>query len=328
MSIDPRAFRNALGTFATGVTIVTTQDRSGYDVGVTANSFNSVSLEPPLVLWSLAKASASLAAFMEADYFAVHILAANQDALSNQFAKPGHNKFADLKITRGLQNIPLLADCAARFQCKVEFRYEGGDHVIFVGQVQEFEHSGHAPLVYHGGRYAMAVRMEPATATPPGVTPEPDSSFSQDFLIYLLGRAHHQLFLGLRRELNRFGLSEDGWFVLSLLGVSDNRTLAELDRLLAHTGKRVRDELIANLAASDFLLLHGPFGPHSRVTLTDAGRHAVIELVAAGKAIEDHATQSFDKGEQLLLKQALRNIIRATDSGADLRLGYSSADDE
>lgn len=328
MTIDPREFRNALGTFATGVTIVTTHDRAGSDVGVTANSFNSVSLDPPLVLWSLAKASKSLAAFLESDYFAVHVLAANQDVLSNQFAKRGGNKFANLNIVRGLGNVPLLTDCAACFQCKVAFRYEGGDHVIFVGQVEQFEHSGHPPLVYHGGSYALAVRMEHPPDTAAEVVPEPDSSFSQDFLIYLLGRAHHQLFLGLRRELERFGLSEEGWFILSLLGVSDNRTLAELDRLLAYTGKRVRYELVASLAANDFVQLRGPYDPHVRVTLTNAGRQAVIELVAAGKAIEDHATKSFGKGEQFLLKQALRKIIRDTDPGSDVRVNFAADDEE
>jgi len=327
MTIDPREFRNALGTFATGVTIVTTQDKAGNDVGVTANSFNSVSLDPPLVLWSLAKLSGNLQAFNEADYFAVHVLAANQEALSNQFAKRGGNKFANVSVTRGIGNVPLLPDSAACFQCKVAFRYEGGDHVIFVGQVEQFEHSGHAPLVYHGGRYALAVRMDPAEDTSE-VAAEPDSSFSQDFLIYLLGRAHHQLFLGLRCELERFGLSEEGWFVLSLLGVSDNRTLAELDRLLAYTGKRVRYELVANLAANDFVQLHGPYDPHAQVTLTDAGRHAVIELVAAGKALEDHAMKSFGKGEQFLLKQALRKIVRDTVPAADVRLKFADGEEE
>src|SRR5215213_7611295 len=134
-AIDARAFRNALGAFTTGVTIVTTRDSCGRDVGLTVNSFNSVSLEPPLVLWSLARSSASLAAFVEADYFAVHILGARQEALSNLFAQRGADKFAGIAMRRGHGGVPLLDGCAARFECRTAYRHEGGDHEIFVGEV-------------------------------------------------------------------------------------------------------------------------------------------------------------------------------------------------
>ena len=312
MSIDPKEFRAALGSFATGVTIVTTHSKNGDDIGVTANSFNSVSLDPPLVLWSLAKNALSLDAFSESGYFTVHILTAAQDALSNQFAKRGVNKFADIAITRGVGNTPLLPDCAARFQCRTEFRYEGGDHVIFVGHVEAYDYSNHSPLLFHGGRYAHAVRIEQNSGI---LTEEPDSSFSQDFLIYLLGRAHHHLFLYLRRELQRFGLDEDGWFVLSLLGVSSDRSVAELERLLAYTGKHITEALVTYLAEHDFVCLHGEYAPQTRVTLTNVGRRVVIELVGAGKAAEDHATRNIAPGEQHLLKQSLRRVILDTFPG-------------
>jgi len=309
MPIDPKQFRAALGSFATGVTIVTTHSKNGEDIGVTANSFNSVSLDPPLVLWSLAKNAMSLQAFSDSGYFTVHILTAAQDALSNLFAKRGIDKFANLNISRGVGNTPLLPDCAARFQCRTEFRYEGGDHVIFVGYVEEFDYSNHSPLLFHGGRYAHAVRIDPSTGK---VTEEPDSSFSQDFLIYLLGRAHHHLFLYLRRELERFGLNEDGWFVLSLLGVYSDRSIAELEQLLAYTGKHITEDLVTSLAEHDFVCLHGEFAPHTRLTLTNVGRRVVIELVGAGKAAEDHATRNLTHGEQQALKQSLRRLILDT----------------
>jgi 3-hydroxy-9,10-secoandrosta-1,3,5(10)-triene-9,17-dione monooxygenase reductase component len=309
MPIDPKQFRAALGSFATGVTIVTTHSKNGEDIGVTANSFNSVSLDPPLVLWSLAKNAMSLQAFSESGYFTVHILTAAQDALSNLFAKRGIDKFASLNISRGIGNTPLLPDCAARFQCRTEFRYEGGDHVIFVGHVEEFEYNNHSPLLFHGGKYAHAVRIDPSTGN---VTEEPDSSFSQDFLIYLLGRAHHHLFVYLRRELERFGLNEDGWFVLSLLGVSSDRSIGELERLLAYTGKHITEELVTSLAEHDFVCLHGEYAAQTRLTLTNIGRRVVIELVGAGKAAEDHATRNLTQGEQLALKQSLRRIILDT----------------
>ncbi len=308
-----RQFRSALGAFATGVTIVTTRTRTGVDVGLTANSFNSVSLEPPMVLWSLAKNAKSLPAFLESGYFAVHVLSAAQEKLSHTFATRGADKFAGLAIERGRGDIPLLDGCSARFQCRTAVKYEGGDHVVFIGEVEAFDHFDRPPLLFHGGRYAAAVaRPKPPPASETG---EPDSSFSEDFLIFLLGRAHFQLFLGLRRDLERHGLTEWQWFVLSILGVRDNRTVAELDEILWRTGTRVTYELIAGLVAAGFAQLHGSNDPHARVTLTEEGRRVVIELVAAAKATESHAEGSLGFADSQLLKQALRSIIRETDPG-------------
>lgn len=323
-SPDPRLFRDALGTFATGVTIVTTVDPGGRDIGLTANSFNSVSLDPPMVLWSLAKSAASLPAFMTAPCFAVHVLAHDQDELSVRFAKRDVDRFENLAVRRGTGGIPLLDGCAARFECRTEFRYEGGDHVIFVGRVERFEHSTRKPLVFHGGQYAHAIKKSPEPAPSPDA--EPDSSFSQDFLIYLLGRAHHQLFLEIRKELQARGLSEDQWFVLSILGVSDDRRLVDLDRMLAYTGKRVTYELLAGLAAADLVRLHGAYDPHMHVKLTDTGRRIVIELVSAAKAAEADSQRNLDAGEVHLLKRALRTIIRDTDPGLPVLMSPHSMD--
>jgi 3-hydroxy-9,10-secoandrosta-1,3,5(10)-triene-9,17-dione monooxygenase reductase component len=320
---EVRSFRNALGAFATGVTVVTTRATDGSDVGLTANSFNSVSLEPPMVLWSLAKSSRALPIFANAPYFAIHVLASDQEPVSRQFSRPTPDKFVGLDIERGPGDIPLLRDFSARFQCRTAFQYEGGDHVIFVGQVEAFAHSNRKPLVFHGGQYALTVGKRDEVV-PDG--PDPTSSFSQDFLIYLLGRAHHQLFLGIRRELERRGLSEQQWFVLSLLGVSDHRTQAELDRLLAYTGKRVTFELLAGLAAADFILLGGAHDPQARASLTDHGRQIVIELVSAAKATESDATRNLDPVELHVLKSALRTIARDTDPGLPLLLAPTDAE--
>lgn len=152
-----RRFRSALGAFATGVTIVTTRESEGRDVGLTANSFNSVSLNPPMVLWSLARGSRSLPAFLSASHFAVHVLAADQEELSLRFAARGSEKFAGIDVERGLADIPLLRGCSARFQCRTAFRHEAGDHMIFVGEVAAFDHSDLPELLFHRGRYALAV---------------------------------------------------------------------------------------------------------------------------------------------------------------------------
>ena len=162
-----RRFRSALGAFATGVTIVTTRDGEGRDVGLTANSFNSVSLEPPMVLWSLSRHARSLPAFLASSHFAVHVLAANQEALSMRFAARGSEKFAGLTLERGVADIPLLPGCSARFQCRTAFRHEAGDHMIFVGEVEEFDHSDLPELLFHRGRYSLAVPKASSPVPPP-----------------------------------------------------------------------------------------------------------------------------------------------------------------
>lgn len=152
-SFDPREYRNALGSFATGVTIVTTRDGGGLPVGVTANSYNSVSLDPPLVLWSLARTSRSFDAFHGADHFAIHVLTGDQEDLAIRFASRGEDKFAGLDLGDGLGGVPLLGHCATRLQCRTVARHDGGDHVIFIGQVERFDRCGGEPLLFHQGRF-------------------------------------------------------------------------------------------------------------------------------------------------------------------------------
>jgi flavin reductase (DIM6/NTAB) family NADH-FMN oxidoreductase RutF len=151
--IDPREFRNALGSFATGVTIVTTTTADGRNVGLTCNSFASVSLNPPLVLWSLVTHSANLTAFQEASHFAVNVLGREQGDLAMQFARSSEDKFAGVSWTPGLGGAPILAGCVAHFQCRSADRYYGGDHVIFLGAVEAFAHVADAPLLFSRGKF-------------------------------------------------------------------------------------------------------------------------------------------------------------------------------
>ncbi len=147
-------FRTALGMFATGVTIVTARAADGTLIGLTANSFNSVSLSPPLVLWSLSRAAGSLAAFSTGSHYAIHILSAEQQELARQFATQGVERFAGVDYASGANGTPLLAGVAARFECFNRSRYEEGDHVILVGEVERCTHTpGASPLLFHGGRF-------------------------------------------------------------------------------------------------------------------------------------------------------------------------------
>jgi 3-hydroxy-9,10-secoandrosta-1,3,5(10)-triene-9,17-dione monooxygenase reductase component len=155
---DPLSLRRVLGSFATGVTIITTRDSEGRKVGLTANSFNTVSLDPPLVLWSLRRQASGMSAFRSSRHWAVHVLAADQEALSNRFAQRCDDRFADLDLTAGHADVPLLRGCAAVLQCRTVSEYEGGDHLIFVGEVLEFEHRSAEPLIFHGGNYAQLLR--------------------------------------------------------------------------------------------------------------------------------------------------------------------------
>ena len=153
-SFTPREFRSALGMFATGVTIVTTLDSDGQAVGLTASSFNSVSLEPPLVLWSLSRAAASMPAFCEGSHFAIHVLASDQRALAERFATRGADRWSGVETTAGAGGAPLLAGAAATFECFNRSHYEEGDHIIFVGEVERCTwREGASPLLYHGGRF-------------------------------------------------------------------------------------------------------------------------------------------------------------------------------
>ncbi|WP_332777576.1 flavin reductase family protein [Polaromonas sp.] len=149
-----REFRASLGMFATGVTIVTARTATGELVGLTANSFNSVSLEPPLVLWSLSQAAGSLPALSAGSHYAINILAADQKALAERFASRREDRWADVLFTEGASGSPLLNGAAATFECFNRSRYEEGDHVIFVGEVERCSHrAGAAPLLFHGGKF-------------------------------------------------------------------------------------------------------------------------------------------------------------------------------
>lgn len=152
--IDSREFRNALGQFPTGVTIVTTLDPLGNKIGMTANSFSSVSLDPMLVLWSVAKTCKAFKAFTEAKQFAIHVLHANQKQISSQFASNCDDRFQDIDHATGHGGVPVLREYSARFECDTECLYEGGDHVILLGRVVAFDNKKLPPLVFHAGRYA------------------------------------------------------------------------------------------------------------------------------------------------------------------------------
>lgn len=153
-SIDPGALRQAFGTFVTGITVITTRDETGTPRGMTANSFSSVSLDPPLLLVCVGKSALSYRAFAEADHFAVNLLHEDQEAVSSTFASKSPDKFQSVDYDSVHTGAPILSDCLTWFDCSVHQRVEAGDHLILIGQVRAFGSSPKLPLCFCRGRYA------------------------------------------------------------------------------------------------------------------------------------------------------------------------------
>ncbi len=158
VGIDPaasddarRQFRNTLGQFVTGVTAMTTLSPEGERVGITVSSFNSLSLDPPLILWSLARTSASFRCFQIGQPFAVNVLSAEQEGVARQFARVGSEKFEGIGLHVGLDRVPLIEGCVVYLECLTDARYPGGDHDIIVGRVRRIYNMGKSPLLFHGG---------------------------------------------------------------------------------------------------------------------------------------------------------------------------------
>ena len=151
---DPRTLRDALGCFATGVTVVTTRDADGRPLGLTANSFTSVSLDPPLILFCLAKTSGSLERFAEAGHFAVNVLHIGQQPVSSLFARRAEDRFRDVAWETWDTDAPILTGCLASFECASDKVVDAGDHLVFIGRVTRARFEPHRdPLLYFRGRY-------------------------------------------------------------------------------------------------------------------------------------------------------------------------------
>lgn len=311
--MDTRAFRNALGQFATGVTIVTARGACGEDVGATVSSFNSVSLDPPMVLWSLDKRAYSRAAFESSTHFAVHVLTLEQRELAERFARRGVDKFAALQCRTGLGQAPLLPECAACFECVTRHQYDGGDHVIFVGEVERFEHLPGAPLLFHGGAFAQTRRLV-REAPPAAIVDETTGRFGSDFICYLLTRAHFQVYGPLAQEFERAGVTETEYFVLSMLCIAERLPYSALASMLEHTGHAPTRDDIATLMTKGFVALDGAIDP--LISISEAGRRAYVLLLALDGRIAHGALSGFAPQEIAEFADYLKRVIANTSSGS------------
>ncbi|MGQ7814914.1 p-hydroxyphenylacetate 3-hydroxylase reductase component [Metapseudomonas furukawaii] len=301
---DSRAFRRALGNFATGVTVVTATAPDGTRVGVTANSFNSVSLEPPLILWSIDKRSSSLAVFERARHFAVNILAADQIELSNQFARPRDDKFEGIAVESGIGGTPLLPDCAARFECELHQRVEGGDHWILIGKVVRFDDLGRSPLLYHQGAYSMVLPHTRMTRKDDG---QPASSAFQ-------GRLSHNLYYLMTQAVRGYqadyqprqlssGLRTSEARMLMVLENDAGLGLADLQREVAMPMREI-EEAVAILKRKGMVA-----DADDRVLLTPAGVEQAEALWRIAGEQQDKVFARFSPEQVETFKTMLKAVI-------------------
>jgi 3-hydroxy-9,10-secoandrosta-1,3,5(10)-triene-9,17-dione monooxygenase reductase component len=308
--LDPRALRQALGMFGTGVTIVTAREASGALIGVTANSFNSVSIDPPLVLWSIARSARSCQSFMEARYWNVHVLSVEQESLSSRFARRGEDKFAGVELEDGVSDAPLLRGCSARFQCRTQFAYDGGDHVILVGEVLGFDRTERAPLLYVTGGFAIASPRSPDVCTT-GRSGADDGLFDENLLGFLLGRAHLLYTNAFRPTFARHGLSDADFYILSLMGLRQPIGAGELSEHLSFTGIDLGEESLGRLAGRGLVEADA----QSTYSLTEAGQRLIVAALAACKAVQEDLIDRVGAVEVASLRNLLKRVILATDPG-------------
>lgn len=302
---DTRAFRRALGNFATGVTVVTATGPDGRQVGVTANSFNSVSLDPPLVLWSIDKRSSSHEVFEEASHFAVNILAADQIDLSNNFARPKDDRFAGIDYETGVGGSPVFVDCAARFHCEKYEQLDGGDHWILVGKVVAFDDLGRAPLLYHQGAYSMVLPHTRMTKREEG---QPPSSNFQ-------GRLSHNLYYLMTQALRAYqasyqprqlstGLRTSEARMLMVLENDAGLNLADLQREVAMPAREI-EEAVGNLKRKGLVE-----GAGECVRLTVKGVDETEALWAIASEQQEKVFGQFTHEQVESFKEVLKAVIR------------------
>lgn len=277
-NFDAKALRQVYGQFPTGVTVITTRTADGEPIGFTASSFNSVSMDPPLILWSIDKCAYSLEAFQNCEYFAVHILSDKQIALSNRFAGRGEDKFSGLDYATGTGGSPLLAGALAQLQCKNWNIYEGGDHLIMVGEVIDFSlaESGR-PLVFSQGSYSQAsqhVEMKKNQQSQGG-TFTIQQDFLNNHLLYLLRGAYNELSQSFYQKLNESkGISPEAWRVYACLADGNKMSLATLSDYVMQP----QPSLIDTLSLMGNAQVTIDFGTNS-ACLTASGRETATALI-------------------------------------------------
>ncbi|MBJ3778881.1 flavin reductase family protein [Acuticoccus mangrovi] len=310
-AFDSREYRRALGQFATGVTIVTCLDETGGPVGMTANSFASVSLDPPLVLWSIDRKARSFAAFERAERLAFSVLAQDQVELSNRFAKPGADKFATVAWEAGLAGVPLMPGAAAHFECSVHQTFDGGDHLVMIGRVERFHRHERRSLAFAQGRYG-TIAPHPGPAAIPVDDVVAARHPYDDFLVPLLFRAYNHVFKAFAGSLADEDPTGSQMRILAILSASGptaetpllNRTMLSASRY-----EDARDRLLARG------LVRAAEG--GGLAITADGETMLTALLHRAVERERHSTASLDATEVEQLRTILKKLVLEHDSAAE-----------
>ncbi|MGE4239306.1 MAG: flavin reductase [Ramlibacter sp.] len=302
---ERRAFRRALGHFATGVTVITAQCE-GQLAGMTANSFSSVSLDPPLVLWSIDKSSHSLPLFERAEHFAVNVLAADQIDLASRFARSGADKFAGIGWRAGAGGAPCLPGAAATFECRKQARIEAGDHFILLGRVERYECADRDPLLFAHGRFGLAVDYPVIAADPPAPVVPAVPSTDPPTMLGLLWDAFTVMSHDFQSEREALGLvSVSQGRVISLIERFPNASAEAIARK-AYISPQGLEDAVQALAEADFLRVEAD----GSWRLTDAGRAHVARRRQRAVAIEASQLKEFSAAELETATRVLRALGR------------------
>ncbi len=309
-AVDPKALRRCLGTFATGVAVVTTRHEDA-DLGITVNSFTSLSLSPPMILWCLARTSRSYAAFTSSDHFIINVLAMDQVSVSNRFAfREGKEFPVDVSFTRAVADVPLLDGTSSHFQCRKTGIFEGGDHVVVVGEVIRFAGSERPGLVYHRGQYAI-------TDTHPSVVAQSREGLQAGFLdsavrpgLESITRRFEACF---DDELRDAGINSKESQVLGLLlsrGALDAEAIANVTLV---SGSSL-DEALESLTAKELIVRE-----RAKLCLTERGRVLAETWSDRLRSYKANALGSIAPAEAAALQRMLDRLsewIRVASSGA------------
>lgn len=312
---DPQAFRAALGPCTTGVTVITTRAQDGKAIGIFTNSFNSVSLNPPLVLWSLPKNASSVAAFTNNQHWNVHILSTAQDLPASRADETADRlsafELAGLELASGITKAPLLQDCSARFQCRTAFSYDGGEHLIFIGEVLAYDRSDLPPLQSsHAPDAAPLSDTEERIRSGAGSSPQ--CGYTEDLLSYLLGRNYYRMLHVLRQLLDSNALDVRSFLILSTLSIRGRLSIEEINRFIAYTGLPACPDSMTALEKR-CLIASEKAGEELRYVLTADGREASLQHIALAKALDEQLVNKLGSSEVATLKRLLRLLVSKLD---------------